>query len=78
MSTLCLFVAVIFGERAGKSQVETRMKQKKSTWDFPRLKGTVMNLKEIAYAHYLPAEQTRAKDTRRNCAFTEDPIRIYR
>lgn len=35
------------------------MKQKKSTWDFPRLKGTVMNLKEIAYSHYLPAKRKR-------------------
>ena len=39
--------------------METRMKQKKSTWDFPRLKGTVMNLKEIAYSHYLPAKRKR-------------------
>jgi integrase len=56
---LCHFVAFMLGERAGKSQVETRMKQKKSTWDFPRLRGTVMNLKEIAYSHYLPAKRKR-------------------
>jgi hypothetical protein len=72
---LCLFVAVIFGERAGKSQVETRMKQKKSTWDFPRLKGTVMNLKEIAYSHYLPAKRKRRRAN--TCEGHASELRLY-